>query len=71
MHREMYHGRRWNSDERFTAPMAIIPTGECIFVNDIVGINYGPVGVVLASVAKFFHKVRNFKIHLLYTFSYY
>lgn len=56
--REIYHGRRWNSDKRFAAPMAIIPTGEFVFVDDIVGINYCNIGIVLGRVVKFFQKVR-------------
>ena len=60
MHREIYHGRRWNSDKRFAAPMVIIPSGEYVFVNDVVGINYYNTGVVLGCVLKFFQKVRTF-----------
>ena len=53
-YREIYHGRRWNSDERFLAPMATISTGEHIFINDIISLKYSTVGFVLGRVTKFF-----------------
>ena len=46
--REIYRGRRWNFDIRFSAPVAILTSGEHVFVNDVVSLSYANVGMVLA-----------------------
>ena len=68
LYREIYHGKRWHDSYRFIAPMAIIPSGELIFLKDIITINYLNIGNVFAQVTKFFQKVHFINILIIVLF---
>ena len=53
----MYHGRRWNTDPRFSAPMISISNEVSVFVRDCVTFLHPQLGPTVGIVVQFFQTV--------------
>ena len=56
--REMFHASKWHSDLRFYSPMALLDSGEHVFIRDCVSCAH-PVlpSIITGLVIKLFKKV--------------
>lgn len=61
--RELYHGRRWNTDPRFRTPMVSLSCGASIFVRDVFSFEHPYFGSTKGLVTHFFLKVWAFCNH--------
>ena len=57
MCREIYHGTRWNTDTRFSAPMVSVSHDIPVFLRDCVTFLHPQVGLATGIVVQFFQKV--------------
>ena len=57
MCREIYHGTRWNTDTRFSAPMVSVSHDIPVFLRDCVTFLHPQVGLATGIVVQFFLKV--------------
>ena len=57
MVRELYHGRRWNTDPRFRIPMVNLSCGASIFFRDVVTIEHPYLGSTKGLVTHFLYLV--------------
>lgn len=64
-HREMFHGRRWMSDERFLTPMIDSQHAGHVFIGDFIRYRAGGDGTKMAKVKLFFKKVCHAHLSLL------
>lgn len=55
---ELFHGRVWHENSRFSAPMAVVSQHKNIFVNDFVILHDSNMGPTVAKILKFYQKVR-------------
>ena len=66
--RELYHGRRWNTDPRFRTPMVNLSNGASIFVRDVITFEHPYLGCTKGLVTDYFLKVRfylNYSLRVL------
>ena len=57
MCREIYHGTRWNTDTRFSAPMVSVSHDIPVFLRDCVTFLHPQVGLATGIIVQFFLKV--------------
>ena len=55
--REIFHGNRWRTDNRFMSPMVKLTDGTSCFVKDCVKVVYPLLGTATGIIQQYFHKV--------------
>lgn len=54
--KEIYHGNRWNNEERFFTPMIRLNSGLDVYLRDFISFQHSQLGITHGVVTKFFQK---------------